>query len=64
MAKTREELMAVIKSGYEKALEDFKVDAGLYIAGFLDGMMYQKDGTIPESRLAKALREAKEKAEE
>ena len=54
-----EELKKAIEAGYNKAISECKFDASLYIAGFMDGMRYQKDGTIPEDLLSKYLREQK-----
>lgn len=54
-----EELKKAIEAEYNKAISECKFGASLYITGFLDGMNYQKDGTIPEDLLSKFLRENK-----
>jgi len=57
MTDKKEQLIRAMHVGYDKALSECKTDATLYVAGFIDGMRYQNDGTIPESEFSKALRE-------
>ena len=54
-----EDVKKAMAAGYDKAISECKYGASLYIAGFLDGMNYQKDGTIPEDLLSKFIRENK-----
>lgn len=53
-----EDVKKAMAAGYDKAISECKYGASLYIAGFLDGMNYQKDGTIPEDLLSKYLKQA------
>ena len=57
MARTDGEVRRAMEAGYNKAMEDCKFGPELYVAGFVDGMLFLKDGTIPESRMEKMLRE-------
>ena len=61
MTDNKVELTKVMYQGYNAAIGKGNIGASLYARGFLDGMNYQKDGTIPEDEIAKALRELKEK---
>lgn len=54
-----DELKKAMEAGYNKAISECKFGASLYITGFLDGMNYQKDGTIPEDLLSKFIKENK-----
>ena len=64
MARTEGEVRRAMEAGYNKAMEDSKFGPELYVAGFVDGMLFQKDGTIPESRMEKMLREYEQKNKE
>jgi hypothetical protein len=56
MAKiTEEEFLKIIHKGYCAALDSCFDSQNLYTKGFLDGMGFQKDGTIPQSKLDKIL---------
>lgn len=54
-----EELHNVIVKGYNVALSKGYDIGDMYVAGFLDGMKYQKDGTIPMSPIEEALERLK-----
>ena len=45
----KEELIRIIHEGYCAALDSCFDNKSLYAQAFLDGMMFQKDGTIPKS---------------
>lgn len=47
--------MIIIHKGYCAALDSCFGSQALYAKGFLDGMKYQRDGTIPKSNLDKML---------
>jgi hypothetical protein len=51
----KEELIRIIYEGYGAALDGCFDNKSLYAQGFLDGMMFQKDGTIPKSNFDKML---------
>ena len=51
----KEELIKIIHKGYDAALDNCFDSKALYAKGFLDGMKFQKDGTIPKGNLNKAL---------
>ena len=55
----KEELIRIIHKGYCAALDSCFGDKALYAKGFLDGMKFQKDGTIPKSNLDKILEKIK-----
>ena len=46
----KEQLKEVVKSGYDAAIEDCFDGVALYTQGFIDGIMYQKHGTIPKGK--------------
>lgn len=54
-----EELHNIIIKGYNVALSKCYDIGDMYAAGFLDGMKYQKDGTIPMSPIDEALERLK-----
>ena len=43
------ELMEVIHKGYEGEITHCFHIASMYTQGFLDGMRYQEDGTVPKT---------------
>ena len=47
---TKEELIKIIHKGYSVALDSCFDNKTLYAKGFLDGMKFQKNGTIPKSK--------------
>jgi len=51
----KEELIKIIHKGYCAALDSCFDDKTIYAKGFLDGMRFQKDGTIPKSNFDKML---------
>lgn len=51
----KEDLIKIIYEGYWAALDSCFDNKSLYTRGFLDGMMFQKDGTIPKSNFDKIL---------
>ena len=51
----KEELIRIIYKGYCAALDSCFDNKTLYIKGFIDGMKFQKDGTIPKSDFDKML---------
>lgn len=51
----KEELLRIINKGYWAALSSCFDNRSLYAKGFLDGMKFQKDGTIPKSDFDKML---------
>lgn len=55
MATKKEELIKIISKGYYAALDSCFDNKTLYAKGFLDGMKFQKDGTVPKSNFDKAL---------
>lgn len=56
---TKEELIKIMHKGYSAALDGCFNGKTLYAKGFLDGMKYQKDGTIPKSNIDKMLENIK-----
>ena len=59
MATIKEELIRIIHKGYCAALDSCFDSKTLYAKGFLDGMKFQKDGTIPKGNLDKILEKIK-----
>lgn len=57
----QKELYEIIAQGYSTALTHAFSGAALYAQGFIDGMKYQKDGTIPMSEIDKELARLKNK---
>lgn len=55
----KEELIRIIHQGYSAALDDCFDNRTIYARGFLDGMKFQKDGTIPKGILDKMLEKIK-----
>ena len=55
----KEELIKIIHKGYDAALDSCFDSKILYARGFLDGMKFQKDGTIPKGNLDKILEKIK-----
>ena len=55
----KEELIKVIHKGYNAALDSCSNTKTLYAQGFLDGMKFQKDGTIPKSDFDRMLEKLK-----
>ena len=53
----KEELIRITFKGYCAALDSCFDNKTFYAKGFLDGMKFQKDGTIPKSNLDKMLEE-------
>ena len=53
---TTEDLIKIMHSGYVASLDHCFDGASLYSQGFIDGMKFQKDGTIPMSNLDRALK--------
>lgn len=51
----KEELIRILHKGYCAALDNCFDNKTIYAQGFLDGMKFQKDGTIPKSNFDKAL---------
>ena len=58
-AINKEELIRIMHKGYCAALDSCFGDKALYAKGFLDGMNFQKDGTIPKGNLDKMLENMK-----
>jgi len=58
---TQEELFEIVAKGYEAALSSCFDGGALYARGFVDGMAFQKDGTIPMSKLDRILKEIEDK---
>lgn len=56
---SKEELIRIIHKGYNAALDSCFDNKTLYVRGFLDGMKFQKDGTIPKDNLDKILEKIK-----
>ena len=56
---TKEELIKIMHKGYSAALDSCSDSKSLYAKGFLDGMKFQKDGTIPKSDFDKMLENIK-----
>lgn len=54
-------LYDIIAQGYSAALTHAFSGAALYAQGFIDGMKYQKDGTIPMTALDKEIARLKNK---
>ena len=54
-AINKEELIRIMHKGYCAALDSCFSDKALYAKGFLDGMKFQKDGTIPKDNFDKIL---------
>lgn len=57
----KKELYDIIVQGYSTALTHAFSSGELYVQGFIDGMTYQKDGTIPMSELDKEITRLKNK---
>ena len=55
----KEELIKIMHKGYSVALDNCFDSGTLYARGFLDGMKFQKDGTIPKGNLDKILEKTK-----
>ena len=55
MATIKEELVRIIYKGYCAALDSCFDSKSLYTKGFIDGMKFQKDGTVPKSNFDKIL---------
>ena len=58
---TKEELFEIIQKGYAAALSSCFDGAALYARGFLDGMLFERDGTRPMSKLDMMLKELEDK---
>lgn len=54
------ELHNIIVKGYSVALSKAFSNGEMYATGFLDGMKYQKDGTVPISAIDKEIEKLKE----
>lgn len=54
-ANNKEELIRIMHKGYCAALDSCCSSQALYVKGFIDGMNYQEDGTIPKSNFDKML---------
>lgn len=52
-----EELNEVLKQGYTAALDSAFSLHDMYATGFIHGMKYQEDGTIPKSKWIKLIEE-------
>ena len=58
---TKEELFDIVAKGYEVALQSCFDGASLYARGFADGMLFERDGTRPMSKLDRILKELENK---
>lgn len=54
---TEKELARIIYKGYFAALDSCFDNKTLYAKGFIDGIKFQKDGTIPKSKFDRILEE-------
>ena len=54
-ATKKEELIRILHKGYNAALDNCTDNRTFYAQGFLDGMKFQKDRTIPKSDFDKML---------